>query len=124
MKIKVVMLEPDKKAYVAEIDNSLEGMQKAVDGLIQPFYPFEEEVCIICNEEGKINGLPLNRAVYNDSGKMVDVICGTAFVCDCLGEHFGSLNDELLKRYCEMFECPEIIFKYDGEIVVMRCVNP
>jgi len=60
----VVLLEPGKLARVATIDSSLEGMQKVVGGLIEPFYPFEEQVCIICNEEGKINGMPLNRAIY------------------------------------------------------------
>lgn len=28
--------------------------------------PFEDDVAIICNEEGKMNGLPLNRAVYSE----------------------------------------------------------
>ena len=46
-KIKVVLLEPGKLARTAEIDASLEGMQKTVGGLIEPFYPFEEQVCIV-----------------------------------------------------------------------------
>ena len=62
--IRVVMLQPGKMARVEEIDSSLEGMQSIVGGLIEPFYPFEEMVCIICNEEGKMNGMPLNRAIY------------------------------------------------------------
>lgn len=48
-KIKVVLLEPGKLARTAEIDASLAGMQKTVGGLIEPFYPFEEQVCIVCN---------------------------------------------------------------------------
>ena len=56
-KIKVVLLEPSKLAHSVEIDASLEGMQKTVGGLIEPFYPFEEQVCIVCNEESKINGM-------------------------------------------------------------------
>ena len=43
-KIKVVLLEPGKLARAVEIDASLAGMQKVVDGLIEPFYPFEEQV--------------------------------------------------------------------------------
>lgn len=60
----VVLLEPGKMARTATIDSSLEGMQKVVGGLIETYYPFEEQVCIVCNEEGKINGMPLNRAIY------------------------------------------------------------
>ena len=77
-KIKVVMLEPGKLARTAEIDVSLAGMQKVVGGLIEPFYPFEEQVCIVCNEESKINGMRPNRSVKNDDGAMVDFIFGPA----------------------------------------------
>lgn len=62
-KIKVVMLEPGKLAHTAEIGTSLGDLQKVVDGLIEPFYPFEEQVCIVCNDEGKINGMSPNRSV-------------------------------------------------------------
>lgn len=48
--IRVVLLEPGKLARVADIDASLEGLQKTVKGDIEPFYPFEEQVCIVCNE--------------------------------------------------------------------------
>ena len=48
-KIKVVLLEPGKLARAAEIDASIAGMQNVVDGLIEPFYPFAERVCIVCN---------------------------------------------------------------------------
>lgn len=71
--IKVVLLEPGKLARAVEIDASLAGMQKVVGGLIEPFYPFEEQVCIVCNEESKINGMRPNRSVKNDDGVMVDV---------------------------------------------------
>ena len=66
-RIRVVLLKPGKLAQTVEIGASLESMQAAVGGDIEPLYPFEEAVCIICNEEGKINGLPLNRAVYQDA---------------------------------------------------------
>ena len=46
-KIKVVLLEPGKLARTAEIGTSIEDLQNAVDGLIEPFYPFEEQVCIV-----------------------------------------------------------------------------
>lgn len=88
-KIKVVLLEPGKLARAVEIDASLAGMQKVVGGLIEPFYPFEEQVCIVCNEESKINGMRPNRSVKNDDGVMVDFIFGPAFICDCRGENLG-----------------------------------
>ena len=52
-------------------------MQKAVGGYIEAYYPFEEEVCIICNEEGLIDGLPFNRSVPGGYGG----VFGTFFIC-------------------------------------------
>ena len=118
-KIRVVILEPHKLARVEMVENTLEGLQAVVQGNIEPFYPFEEEVCIICNEEGKINGMEPNRAIYDDEHNMVDVLFGTGFVCSCKGENFGSLTDEQIEKYTEMFRRPEYIFKSGGEIQVV-----
>lgn len=62
--MRVVICEPGKLSRIAMIKPGLESLQSVVGGYIEPFYAFEEEVCIICNEEGKINGMALNRAVY------------------------------------------------------------
>jgi len=102
---KVVIVEPNKSARIEEIDFSLESMQKVVGGSIEQLCPFDEDVCIVCNEEGKIRGLPLNRPIYMD-GVLVDIICGTFFICDCSGEDFSALSEEQLKKYSE-------IYKYD-----------
>ena len=96
----------------------MESYQKTVGGYIEAYYPFEEPVCIVCNEEGKINGLPLNRAIYAepDRGEMLDIIAGTFFVCDCSGEDFGSLSPEQLRRYMELFKYPERFFRAGNDI--------
>ena len=222
--IKVVLVEPGKLARQAEIPATLEGMQAVVKGSIEPFYPFEEEVCIVCNEEGKITGMPLNRAVYSEeiitdlsysemTGKfyeaersgsgehltgyivfsqdsfkepyneaartyvvssnnkafmpgmggysiygsaldgsdpcvrlerymqdekggtegwkiercymkesereMIEIMAGPFFICDCSGENFGSLNDDQLKKYTELFKLPERFARINDEIVAI-----
>lgn len=65
-RIKVVLCEPGRVARVAEIENTLEGIQNTVKGLFEPFCPFDEPVAIICNEEGKFNGMRANRAIYRE----------------------------------------------------------
>lgn len=115
-RIKVVLLEPDKYAKVAEIGTSLEELQAVVDGFIEPFYPFDEEVCIVCNDEGKIAGMPLNRGVYDKDKNLLDIIAGTAFICSCKGQYFGSLTDEQINKYKEEFKYPERFFKVNEEI--------
>lgn len=114
-KITVVFLEPGKLARIEQIDASLEGLQGAVGGYIEAMYPFEEQVCVICNEEGKINGMPWNRAIRMD-GQILDVIAGPFFICDCRGENFGSLSAEQQRRYLKLFKYPERVMKINGEI--------
>ena len=65
-KISVVLVEPGRYPKLIEIEDTLEAMQSLVEGDIEEYMPFEDEVAIICNEEGKMNGMPLNRAVYSE----------------------------------------------------------
>lgn len=110
--IRVVLVEPGKLARIAEVGTTLDAMQRTVGGDIEAYYPFEEQVCIVCNEEGKINGLPLNRAIRDaDTGDIADIIAGTFFICDCSGESFGSLSTDQQKRYLEKYRLPERFFR-------------
>ena len=110
--MKVVMLEPGKLARTVELGEDLEAMQNAVGGTIQAIYPFEDEVALVCNDDGKCFGLPANRALYMD-GEMVDIICGSAFICATPSDSdsFQSLSDEQIKRYMEQFKYPEHFFR-------------
>lgn len=63
-KISVLFVEPNKYPKMIEIDDTLEAMQAMVGGDIEEYMPFEDEVAIVCHEEGKLIGLPPNRAIY------------------------------------------------------------
>lgn len=65
--MKVLVVEPGYAPYEKEI-NGLHEMQAVVGGLIQPIYPYQEQVAVVCNEEGLINGLLFNRSVENGYG--------------------------------------------------------
>ena len=91
-KITVLVVPPLKDPYIKEIDTGLESLQKEVGGNIEVTYPFDDNVGIICNEEGKINGMELNRALYDDNGKMYDIIAGTFLVAGLGDENFISLT--------------------------------
>jgi len=38
--------------------------------------PFEDEVALVCNDDGKWKAMELNRAIYNEEGQMMDIIAG------------------------------------------------
>ena len=111
--ITVVLCEPGKEARVTTISNSLESLQKTVGGYIEAVYPFEDPVAIICNEEGKLNGMELNRALRDSSGQIYDILSGPFFVTGLGDDDFASLSDDLQGKYCRMFKHPEMFF-WDG----------
>ena len=66
--IAVLIVEPGKEPYVKEIDSDLKSLQHEVGGYIEAIYPYEDPVALVCNEEGKLEGLPLNRALRDEDG--------------------------------------------------------
>ena len=74
----------DSTNGAAEIGDGLESLQKAVGGLIDCAYPWREKVCIVCNDEGLINGMPMNRAV-----ERYGALAGPFFICGISGENFA-----------------------------------
>ena len=118
--ITCIIAEPGREARVERIENSsLEALQKIVGGYIEFFYPFDDNIAILCNEEGKINGEPLNRAIRDEDGDIVDIVAGTFFVCGLGEEDFASLPKELQAKYAEKFRQPESFLKLGSRIVAI-----
>lgn len=117
--ITVLYIQANHYPKAVAIDNSLEAMQKLVGGNIEEYMPFEDEVAIICNEEGKMNGLPLNRAVYDEKTKeIIDIIAGDFFIAYAPidFEKFKDLPKDLEQKYREKFKFPERFYKQNGKI--------
>lgn len=118
--MEVVMVEPGKEARLAEIGADLKSLQTAVGGYIEAAYFFDDPVALICNEEGKVYGLPYNRAVRDDAGKVQDIIAGPFFVCGLGEESFCSLPKELQTKYLDMFKYPEKFLTIGGKMVITQ----
>lgn len=84
-------------------------MQETVGGTIQVLYPFEEPVALICNDEGKLLGLPLNRALRNADGQIYDIIAGTFFLCGAPKESdsFENLSKDQIKIFIARYSGSE-----------------
>ena len=119
--MRVIVVEPKKKPMVQDISSDLESMQKIVGGPIQAIYPFGEPVALICNEEGKLLNLPLNRALRDDAGNVYDIISGTFFLCAAPpdSDHFAGLIDQQVKTYLEQFSMPEMFLNVGGDLFVL-----
>ena len=106
---------------VQDVGSDLESMQKIVGGSIEAIYPFDEPVALICNEEGKLLNLPLNRALRDDDGTIYDVISGTFFLCAAPpdSDQFEGLTDQQVKTYTERFAMPEMILNVGRNLFVL-----
>lgn len=109
--MKVLIVEPLKVPYEKEIDGSLESMQAVVGELIQLLYPFEDpELALICNDDGKILGLPYNRVLRDEDGRIYDVVAGTFFLCRAPAdsENLEGLTEGQVKFGMARFKHPEL----------------
>ena len=119
--MQVIVVEPKKKPMVQDIGSDLESMKKIVGGSIQAIYPFDEPVALICNEEGKLLGLPLNRALRDDEDNVYDIISGTFFVCAAPpdSDRFTGLTDQQVKTCMARFSMPEMFLNVGGDLFVL-----
>ena len=96
MKIKVIVKQPYMQPEILELEDTLENWQKQVGGYIQFLpSPFNDNVQIICNEEGKIKRLQGNFMVPEFN----DYIVGTAVFCSFNKQgDLQSLTEEQIKQ--------------------------
>lgn len=123
-KMTILVVEPEKPPYIKEINPGLESLQAEVDGYIEAIYPYEDSVAVICNEEGKLNGLPLNRALRDEDGRPYDILAGTFIVTGLGEEDFCSLTQEQCDKFSKQFQTPEMFLKINGKLIVLPMDPP
>ena len=117
--LTVLEIVPGQYPKQVEIDPDLKSLQQAVGGNIGASYPFSDPVAIVYNDEGKLMGLPLNRALRDGSGEAYDVVAGTFLVVGLGEEDFASLSPELAQKYEEHFHQPEAFLKLGNRLLVL-----
>lgn len=118
-----LLIKPEQKPEVVSIGTNIRDLQEAVGGWIEVIYPFEDEVGIICNEEGKLEGLPLNRALRDDKGEIYDVVAGNMLVIGLEDDGFASLTPEQLDKYEKEFHQPECFVKMGRGIIAIPIMD-
>ena len=106
--LNVLMVEPGKAPYETQIGSDLQSMQALVGGYIQAVYPYEEPVALIANESGKLDGLPLNRALRDADGDIYDIVAGSFFIVGLGESDFTDLPHDLAEQFAEQFRQPEM----------------
>ena len=94
--IRVLIVEPGREPKQVRLDYSLTNLQRIIGGLIE-FVQLDHNTDLICNEEGKLMNLKLNRVLGRD------IVAGTFLV---VGNHYGktiSLSKKQIKKYKRLF---------------------
>lgn len=102
--LRILYVEPNKPAVVAEMERGLTAIQRAVGGTYEQVY-MDNNTVILCNENGKLNGMMGNRR-YNNGA---NVIAGPFVVVGAGSVDYESLTDEQVERYMQKFGEPEEI---------------
>ncbi len=107
--IRVLKVAPKELPVVVYLTNELSALQEAVEGLIE-IIEINEKVCLLCNEEGKLNGMEPNRRFG------CDVLCGTFYVTG-QNKHgdLASLSQKNIQTYTAMFYELEDISREEAE---------
>ena len=117
--MKVLKVEPYQLPEIKEIDPGLSSLQHEVEGWIEATYPFEDPVAIICNEEGKLNGMEYNRAIRDENGEVREIIAGPFLIVGLGEEDFTSLSEDLLQKYKRMFSQPEVFLQTQSSLLIL-----
>ena len=119
--VKAVKVESGMTPCVVDLGTDLDSLQKAVSigaadqGLIEFVY-LEDNISIICNEEGKLIGLAPNRRLGDD------ILCGVFYVvAENEDGELISLTSVQQEHYSRMFERIEYIDQAEiGSTVFFR----
>ena len=71
----------------------------------------------VCNEEGKLDGLPLNRALRDADGDIYDIVAWNFFIVGLGESDFTDMPHELAERFAEQFRQPEMFLRESDKIV-------
>lgn len=117
--LDVLLVKPNEYPQKVTIGAELKDLQEAVGGTITATYPFTDPVAIVCNDEGKLLGLPMNRALRDEHGQTYDVLTGNFLVVGLGEKDFASLTPELAQKYEQLFHQPEAFLKLGNRLLVL-----
>lgn len=83
------------QGYLGEIENTLKAKQFYVNygregGLIQAVH-LNDDVDIICHDEGKLMKFPFNRVWLDEDGKILDIFAGNILAVRHKGDEFAGI---------------------------------
>ena len=91
--MRAIIKEPGKAGHVIEVKNELEELQRIVGGYIEVHQLFPN-LAVICNEDGRLQGLPYNCEICGI------IFVGTILLAGVDGPEF----DDVPMEFAELIE--------------------
>lgn len=113
-----VLVETNQEPVIEKTFDVNDYFKNAVGGMRSEFYLKEDSVAIIFDKAAADRNIP-NRAFRDKDGRVSDMISGTFMIVGFDGKDYVSLTREQIDRYSERFKIPDIIMRYNGELLAV-----
>lgn len=97
--MRLLYVRNGEEPEVIDVPHRLDALQALVGGRIEVVEPFVDEAILVCNEEGRNWGLPVNRVI----NERMD-ICGNFFICGHNEDGLCSIPESLIPKYTSIFQ--------------------
>lgn len=87
----------NRQFVMTEIENTLDAMQKFVNGDIEVIN-ITDKILLVCNEEGKMRGLPPAAFIVRNQ-QAQDIIVGKFFLCREDSENMVSIQESDIEDF-------------------------
>lgn len=106
----VIKVSPGKKPELIDADpEKIYDIVLPDGGYIERVFPFNDPVGILCDEEGKLKGLPFNRYITYRNGYR-DFFVGTILIVGINGNfEETSLDEDLAGKYMDVFDNQNVL---------------
>lgn len=112
----IILATEEMNLTLAQVRALLKSPAPLADVYIECCRPWRDSVCVICNDSGKIDGLPPNR-LYGHT----DFLAGSFVVCGNGGEDFISLTDRQVFLYERLYHNPVVFLPTPHGLLPMKC---
>ena len=118
-KTKIIIARPGEESFVTEITPDYNILTRLVGGSLQETHPIGEDVAILVNENGKLEGRLPNRFQSGkhaqkliEKGHDSDIYAGTMVIIGSCSEGFVSLTEDQIELYMDIYKEPNFLYDW------------
>ena len=103
--IKVLLVEPFNKPKIITIENNYQAISEIICGDVDEYMPFEDDVALICNADGKRLSLSASHIVTDTETGKTELIYGSFILVGTseFDDEYHLLDDNLINKYMDLF---------------------